>query len=298
MYSEAIQRMVDFALSKVGCGYIFGATGWICSKARREQQAEQYKEYAGTILGIGAKWDGKECYDCAQLTKKAVEAAGGALPSGANSQWLKGQFTGFGPRATMPDTPCLLYKDVAGSKEHTGIYIGDGWVVDARGTSDGVIKTRLDSYNWTHWAMPMLIKNEGVNTMATNPIAIPCTARIVTKTGNGLSLWEDNTKKVQVCFVPENAVVTVLSVPDAKGFSKARYEKYDGVKAKYEKYEGVIDAQYFQYIPNTENPLGTGTQSGIVPLTTAEAEAVLRMVSDAQRMLADAQSIIRARMGG
>ncbi len=66
-----MKRIAEFAASKLGCGYVYGATGWICSKARREQQAQQYPDQAGNILGVCAKWDGVQCYDCAQLTRRA-----------------------------------------------------------------------------------------------------------------------------------------------------------------------------------------------------------------------------------
>ena len=64
--------MTARALALVGCGYIYGATGWICTRARMEQQMRQYPAYAGQIERYGKKWIGKPCYDCAQLTREAV----------------------------------------------------------------------------------------------------------------------------------------------------------------------------------------------------------------------------------
>lgn len=34
---------------------------------------------------------------------------------------------------------------------HIGVYIGNGWVIEAMGTVEGVCKTRLDDRPWTHW---------------------------------------------------------------------------------------------------------------------------------------------------
>jgi hypothetical protein len=31
------------------------------------------------------------------------------------------------------------------------VYIGDGWVIESRGTKYGVVKTRLNERPWTHW---------------------------------------------------------------------------------------------------------------------------------------------------
>ena len=41
--------MTARALALVGCGYIYGATGWICTRARMEQQMRQYPTYAGQL---------------------------------------------------------------------------------------------------------------------------------------------------------------------------------------------------------------------------------------------------------
>lgn len=61
--------------------------GWICTRARMEQQMRQYPTYAGQIERYGKKWLGKPCYDCAQLTRDVARRAGVRLPSGATSQW-------------------------------------------------------------------------------------------------------------------------------------------------------------------------------------------------------------------
>ncbi|MFQ9448092.1 MAG: hypothetical protein ACLR4A_12840 [Christensenellales bacterium] len=45
--------MTARALALVGCGYIYGATGWICTRARMEQQMRQYPTYAGQIERYG-----------------------------------------------------------------------------------------------------------------------------------------------------------------------------------------------------------------------------------------------------
>lgn len=157
-----MNRIAEFAASKLGCGYVYGATGWICSKARREQQAKQYPEYAENILGVCAKWDGLQCYDCAQLTRYAAKAAGVTLPSGATSQWRSSVWESKGEIATMPDEPgILLYRQSGDKMQHTGVYVGDGYVVEARGSSQGVIRSALASYKWTHWGKVKIEEGAG-----------------------------------------------------------------------------------------------------------------------------------------
>lgn len=146
------------AMSLIGQGYIYGAKGQICSLAFRQQQAEQYPEQAENILGKGAKWDGMPVWDCAQLTRAAAAAGGVTLVSGATSQWTKTDWEETGEIECIPDGETLfLYRRQDGSAtkmQHTGVAIGDGTCVHARGTAYGVVLQRVDEYPWTHWARP------------------------------------------------------------------------------------------------------------------------------------------------
>lgn len=152
-----LQEIAKAALALVGCGYIYGATGWICTAARVEQQAAQYPEYASLIrkYGLGI-WMGKRCYDCAQLTRAAAKAGGVTLPSGATSQWKADVWEAKGTIDTLPDDPtgCFLYRESGGKMQHTGVCVGGGEFVDSRGHASGVLLTALGGYKWTHWARP------------------------------------------------------------------------------------------------------------------------------------------------
>ena len=141
------QVMREWILRQVGCGYIYGATGWICSLSRRKAQAEQYPAYADAIMTTGAKWDGKACYDCAQLTRRAMEQVGLKPPSGAASQYKSAVlYQGGGTIDQLPAGKLaqLFRVSADGSVPHTGWAIGDGTAVDARGHKDGVIRMAID----------------------------------------------------------------------------------------------------------------------------------------------------------
>lgn len=148
-------QAADFAISKVGQGYIYGARGQTCSAAFRRQQANQYPEQAKYILDVGKKWDGVPVWDCAQLTRYAAKAAGVELPSGATSQWRKGPWKRKGEIGTLPLGEVLfLYRESGGKMQHTGLALGDGTCVHARGTAYGVVHQPVSGYAWTHWASP------------------------------------------------------------------------------------------------------------------------------------------------
>jgi len=123
-----------FARSKIGQGYIYGAKGQTCSAAFRRQQAAQYPDQAQNILVTGAKWDGRPVWDCAQLTRYAAKAAGVELPSGATSQWRKGPWKRKGTIDTLPEGEVVyLYRQKGTIMQHTGLALGDGTCVHARG---------------------------------------------------------------------------------------------------------------------------------------------------------------------
>lgn len=144
----------DFALSRVGCGYVYGATGWVSTPERRARQAVQYPAQKDNILRVAARWDGKQCYDCAQLVRFALEETGVYLPSGATSQWKSRKLGVRGKIAEMgKDHVCIVYrrKKNTDTMQHTGLYLGDGTVVHAKSSAAGVVREKLGN-TWTDYA--------------------------------------------------------------------------------------------------------------------------------------------------
>ena len=159
------QTIRDYALRQVGGPYVYGATGRMCTPAMRQQQIKQYPDFSSQITRYcpvlsgaqvacrGCKHDGRLAFDCAQLTRRAAEAAGLSLPSGSKSQFTRGDWIAGGDINSLPPTQvAFLYRQAAdGSVPHTGIYLGDGSFVDARGHQQGGMHGLLGTYRWTHW---------------------------------------------------------------------------------------------------------------------------------------------------
>ncbi len=159
----------DFALAAIGAPYVYGGTGHRCTPAYRERLMAQYPAYTQAIrkacprlMGTrsscaGCRYAGKNCYDCAQLLRRAFGAAGIQLPSGASTQWKTGNWVFQGPLAPeAAGQVCALYRASGDSRpmRHAGISLGDGRVVDARSHKAGVLLSRLGDYPWTHYALP------------------------------------------------------------------------------------------------------------------------------------------------
>lgn len=157
------------ALSLVGSPYVWGGTGDRCTVSYRRTLMRQYPDHEGAIRSTcpalrngrdecdpACKYLGRRVVDCAQLVRLSYKTAGISLPSGASSQWRRGKWIKQGPIADMPmDTVCAVYREKRGSNPmgHTGIYLGDGTVVDARGSRYGTLHKPLTSYPWTHYAV-------------------------------------------------------------------------------------------------------------------------------------------------
>lgn len=148
------EAMIARALSLLGSGYIYGATGWVCTNRRLEQQAKQYPQYAGLIYRYGPKWLGVPCYDCAQLTRTVAREAGVSMPSGSSSQWrAQGVWQEKGLiRDLPPEGGLFLFTQSGARMTHTGVSVGGGEEVDARGHAYGVVKRRIADTSFTHWA--------------------------------------------------------------------------------------------------------------------------------------------------
>lgn len=163
---DASPLIAGYALEQVGGPYIYGATAKVCTPAYRRARIKQYPDYEDKIVRNcpvlaghqktcdGCKHNGRLSHDCAQLTRYAAKAAGLALPSGATSQWNKADWVSQGEIDTLPaDKVAFVYRKSGDKMQHTGVYLGDGTVVDARGHDSGVVHGALRSYGWTHWGI-------------------------------------------------------------------------------------------------------------------------------------------------
>lgn len=176
MNMEKWQAAKDWCDQRIGCPYIMGATGKVCTPSYRQARMAQYPGYAEKmkkncprLMGkadtcAACKWadpntgKGKLAYDCAQLSRWCMDFVGISLVSGATSQWNETAWAERGEIATMPrDKVCLVFRRDDGKMAHVGVYQGDGYVIHAKGHDWGVVKERLDDIDkpMTHWGIPM-----------------------------------------------------------------------------------------------------------------------------------------------
>lgn len=56
----------------------------------------------------------------------------------------------------------LVFKYSESSKKmvHVGVYVGDGYTIEAKGRDDGVCKRKLSDGSWTHWGRLAMLQQE------------------------------------------------------------------------------------------------------------------------------------------
>ena len=141
---------------KNGWGYVWGTYGCVLDESRLNAKLEQYPEAVGSYSGfIRENYLGGRTTDCVGLIKgyawyDAYSSEFVYCSNGMPDLSADGMFDAAvekGTIDTMPETAGLaVWKD-----GHIGVYIGKGNVIEARGTHEGVIKSKLNETAWTHW---------------------------------------------------------------------------------------------------------------------------------------------------
>ena len=156
--SKNAADLVTYAIHawESGWGYVWGTYGNVLTESLLTYKVSQYPDGVGNHEDtIRANWLGGRTTDCVGLIKgygwlnaETMEIQYGThgMPDiGANQMYYNAKESG--PISTMPDIPGLaVWHD-----GHIGVYIGNGQVIEAMGTRDGVVKTELADRGWTHW---------------------------------------------------------------------------------------------------------------------------------------------------
>ena len=140
----------QYALDE-GWGYIWGKSGQVWTQ---RDQANASREMT---VKYGAKWIGHVVADCSGLFRWAYKQLGSDISHGSNLIYdghckAKGRLSG-GRRTDgqelLPGTAVFTGTD--GEHGHIGLYIGGGEVIEAAGTQQGVIKSKVTASKWTYW---------------------------------------------------------------------------------------------------------------------------------------------------
>ena len=149
---KTAKGLVEYANAQLGLPYWYGTFG---QKATAELYAAKKKQYPE----LYKSWNdfptqyGKRVHDCVGLIKGYLWSdTTTSTPKYNSSQdvsanGMLARCKENGSISSMPDVPgILVFMD-----GHVGVYIGGGFVIEARGHQYGVVKTALRSRPWKWW---------------------------------------------------------------------------------------------------------------------------------------------------
>ena len=144
-------KVIEYAKSKIGCWFVFGAKGEICSPGflyRFTQNWSLDKNYA-------KKWIGTQVFDSIGLVASAFQQVGIKIFSGRlNFSWAQTSWQSKGEISSLPKNKvCILFEKINGNMSHTGIYIGNGEYIYTSIDTKEVVKDKMPGH-WTHWGIP------------------------------------------------------------------------------------------------------------------------------------------------
>lgn len=137
-------------------GYVWGSHGNVLTSNELKRLEKTFGSHVTDKEEyIKSHWLGRRTSDCVGLIKGYgwYDETSGTIKYGTNGMkdvTADGMFNAAvekGPISTMPDIPGIA----VWHQGHIGVYIGNGYVIHAANTYDGVIKTPITSSGWTHW---------------------------------------------------------------------------------------------------------------------------------------------------
>jgi cell wall-associated NlpC family hydrolase len=205
----AVATFISTVLSKVGCGYVWGAQGQILTAAKLKEfeSSYGYSHYHfnenGTKIDAN-KWIGSQVFDCSGLVVWTLQQMG--LISSSSDYSAAGVFRDLCYEVSRSNIQPgdLFFRQGKGGIYHVGVIVSDTEVVEARGTSYGVIQRAIptaEKYgrirklaNATSYSTPQTTSSTPV---AVNVTPVP-TSYTITTTFNVASAPQSAKDKVKV----------------------------------------------------------------------------------------------------
>lgn len=151
MAKKTAKGLVEYAKAMLGKPYWYGTYGNTSSKELYEYKKKQYPRYY-TARDFASQY-GERVHDCVGLIKGYLWSDSTTSKPKYNAEQDKsanGMYNVCKEKGNINHIPeiegLLVWRS-----GHIGVYIGGGYVIEARGHSYGVVKTRLKDRNFTNW---------------------------------------------------------------------------------------------------------------------------------------------------
>lgn len=143
--------LVEYCKAQLGKPYWYGTFGQIAAENLLRQKSAQYPtQYKWTDF---VEQYGQKVHDCVGLIKGYLWSENlNSIPIYNSKQdkdvnGMKANCIETGNIKSIPELPGVLVF----MNGHVGIYVGNGYVIEARGHLYGVVKTKLKDRPWTEW---------------------------------------------------------------------------------------------------------------------------------------------------
>lgn len=143
--------LVEYCKAQLGKPYWYGTFGQIATENLLRQKSAQYPtQYKWTDF---IEQYGQKVHDCVGLIKGYLWSENLNSTPIYNSKQdkdvsgMKANCVETDNIKTIPELPGVLVF----MNGHVGIYVGNGYVIEARGHLYGVVKTKLKDRPWTEW---------------------------------------------------------------------------------------------------------------------------------------------------
>ena len=142
-----------------GWGYVWGTFGTVLTESMLQYKLEQYPDIGASEAFIREHWLGRRTTDCVGLLKGygwlnpdtlTIDYNTNGMPDyNADRMYASAKENGteYGGMDTMPDIVGLgLWK-----QGHWGVYVGNGYAIEAMGAQYGVVRTKVEGRGWQGW---------------------------------------------------------------------------------------------------------------------------------------------------
>lgn len=174
--------LVRFCINKIGVPYVMGTSGKVLTRGALLDLIKRNPAGWFTAKRLPAlqSWVGRQTADCHGIVEWFIaELAGEIWRYDVTADSAFASAAEKGGIETIPELPgvCVRYPG------HIGVYIGGGYVVEARGFDYGVCITPLRGRPWTHWYKHPKIKYTGT------ALALPSPEKVGKTTDRYSVVW-------------------------------------------------------------------------------------------------------------
>lgn len=148
-----VEKFLEIAGSKIGCGYVYGSQGQIMTAALLNTLVKTFGkshyEFTDSQGAVRAdKWIGKQSFDCSGLVVWILQQLG--ILKANQDYTAAGLYSSLCEPVTkdkLVPGDLVFIRPTNGAINHVGIYSGNGKTIEAIGTRKGVVQGDASRFN-------------------------------------------------------------------------------------------------------------------------------------------------------